>query len=303
MSTGDEIYQAGEAMSGYYEGVIKSCAVAIAPPALTFGLSVQSLATSIYMNQCNPGDMIKSAGAWIKLAEKNFEAMESLGGQTDRVGDDNWKGEDAEAFKDASDNIQQQLGELAVTAFLIGAQLIALAVALTIYWVFLFACTVTMGVFLAAYVAAYAGVVTSVGAEAIRTSCVTVATAFCSTVKAFEATIRSISAGCAALTAGLSGITFVFQKAHGNPVSPMDIAGSGLTNMLLGLGTFAERSLTMTPGGRHAAVTGGTAFRHGVQTQGGFGVVDSLASNFYDGDENVPDVMRDPTGDEINWTE
>lgn len=303
MSMGESVFEAGESMSPYYSGIISSCAVAIAPPAIVFGLSVQALATSIYMNQCNPGDMFKAAGAWFTLAEKNLEAAETLAAQTERVTDDNWKGSDAEGFKGSSENVRQQLQQLAVTAYLIGAQLIALGIALTVYWAFLLAVTVVMGAFLTAYAAAYAGVITAVGAEAIRASCLAVATALVATVKSFEGVMTGISSGCAAVTALLSVITFAYQNTHGNDVSPGEIAGSALTNTLLGLGTFVERALTMTPAGRHAAVTTGTAFRHGVQSQGGFGIVDTLASTFYDGNENVPDVMRDPSADEIKWTD
>jgi len=78
MPTGQSLYDAGEEMSPYYNGVIKSCAVAIAPPALVFGPAVQSMATGIYLNQCNPGDVLKAAGAWVSLAEKNTAAADAL---------------------------------------------------------------------------------------------------------------------------------------------------------------------------------------------------------------------------------
>lgn len=298
MSTGDTFYDLGESMSGPCSDIIKSCAMAIVAPAMTFGLSVQSLATSIYMNQCNPGDVIKAGGAWIKLAEKNWEALEALEEQTDLVNDDNWKGDDSEAFKGASRNVGLQLGEMAITASLIGVQLIALGAALTVFWVFLLACTVVMDAFLVAYLAAYAGVVTAPGAESIRASCLTVATSLCATVKSLEATMTSLSTGCAALTGGLAGFTFGFQKSTGNPVSPLDIAGSGLTNMLVGLGTYVERALTMTPAGRHADVTPGTAFLHGTQSQGGFGLINAGGDLLF---EHGPDTVQDP--DEIEWTE
>ncbi len=317
MSTGEAVFSAGEKMSPYYNGVIKSCAVAIAPPAVVFGLSVQALATSVYMNQCNPGDMMKAAGAWIKLAEKNWEAAEELTTQVDTVDEGNWCGKDADAFRESATNVDAQLKELAVVAFMIGAQLIALAVALTVYWVFLTACTVVMDVFLAAYTAAYAGVVTAVGAESIRASCLAVAASLVATAKSFEATITSISTACAALTGTLTAFTFGFQKSAGNPVSAADIAGAGLVNMLEGFATYALRSLTMTPAGRHAQMTGWTQGLHGLQAvngifptyqgdgdwEGGYdgggtglGAVDGLANLWED---HAPDSLTNP--DEARW--
>ncbi|MEU6857714.1 PPE domain-containing protein [Glycomyces sp. NPDC046736] len=302
MSMGQDIFDAGNEMSPVYEDIISGCAIAIMPPALVFGLSVQAVATSIYMNQCNPGDMFKAAGAWIVLAEKNTEAAEALAAQTARVNDENWKGTDAEAFKNNSSDVQAQLQQLAITAFLIAAQLIALGIALTVFWVFLLAVTVVMDAFLVAYVAAYAGVITAVGAEAIRASCLTVASALLATTKSFEATMSAISSGCAAVTALLTVITFAYQDAKGNPVTIEEIAKGSLTNQLLGLGTFAERALLMTPGGKHASLGATEAFKHGVNSQGGFGIVDSLAETYYDDNESLPEDWRDPTDDEISWT-
>jgi hypothetical protein len=302
MSTGQDIYNLGEQTSGTYDGIIKSCAIAIMPPAIVFGLSVQALATSIYMNQCNPGDMIKAGGAWIMLAEKNWEAADALDTQAATVTDDNWKGDDADAFKDTAHNVKLQLTQLAVTALLIGVQLIALGIALTIYWIFLTVCTGIVVAFLAAYVAAYAGVITAFSAEAVRGACLTVAGSLVATAKSFEATLTSISSGCAALTAGLTAFTFGFQKGAGNPVSPLDIAGAGLTNMLVGLSTFAVRHFTMTPGGKHAATGTGALLGHLNQSWGGGGFVLDMAEQlgYSQWDEHAPDALANPQ--EINWS-
>ena len=105
MSMGEAVYDTGAAMSPYYNGVIKSCAIAIAPPSLVFGLSVQMLAVKIYLNQCNPGDLFKAAGAWIRLGEKNLEASDNLASEVDTITDDNWSGADSDAFKSSASRI------------------------------------------------------------------------------------------------------------------------------------------------------------------------------------------------------
>jgi len=314
MSAGQSIFDAGEAMSPYYNGVIKSCAVAIAPPAIVFGLAVQAMATSVYMNQCNPGDIMKAGGAWIMLAEKNMEACEALQQEVDAVNDENWCGEDANAFKTASNNVKLQLQELAVTAFLIGAQLIAFAVMLTVYWLFLTACTVVMDAFLVAYLAALAGVLTAPGAPAIMASAQTVATSLVATMKSIEAVLTSISTGCAALTGGLTAFTIGFQKVAGNPVNPVDIAGAGVANMLEGFVTYGLNAAMMTSGGRHASVIpglhalqGGSAIAPLYKGDGewgagfdgggpGLGAVDGLLNLWED---QAPDVLTNP--EEVKW--
>lgn len=314
MSTGQSLMETGEAMTPYYNGVIKSCAVAIAPPAIVFGMSVQAMATSIYMNQCNPGDVLKAAGAWVALAEKNLEAVEALQTELDSVNEENWCGDDADAFKEASENAKLQLQELAVAAFLVGAQLVAFSVMLTVYWVFLTACTAVMDAFLAAYLAALAGVASAPGAPAIRTGALTVATSLVATMKSFESVLTSISTGCAALTASITAFTFGFQKGAGNPVDPVDIAAAGLTNMLQGLASYGLRAMLMTPGGGHAAVDpaihalqGGSAIAPVYEGDGewsgayggggpGLGAVDSLFNLM---DEELPDQFSNP--DENEW--
>ncbi|WP_026928513.1 PPE domain-containing protein [Glycomyces tenuis] len=317
MSTGQSLMDAGDKMSPVYSGVIKSCAVAIAPPAIVFGLSVQSIATSIYMNQCNPGDIMKAGGAWVALAEKNNEAAEALQAEIDTVDDGNWCGDDANAFKEAAGNIKSQLQELAVAAFLMGSQLIAFAVMLTVYWVFLTACTAVMVTFLTAYLAALSGVVSAPGAPAIRTSALAVATSLVASLKSFEAVLRSISTGCAALTGLITVVTFGFQKSQGNPVSPVDIAAAGLTNMLQGLAVYGLNALLMTPGGRHAttnpaihAVQGGSALApvyqneddgwKGLYEQGSGGPgLGGLDSAFNWMDEQLPDRFSNP--EDVRW--
>lgn len=314
MSTGQSIMDAGDAMSPYYNGVIKSCAIAIAPPAIVFGLSVQAMATSIYMNQCNPGDILKAGGAWVALAEKNFEAVEALQTEVDSVNDENWCGDDADAFRDSANGVKIQLQELAIAAFLIGAQLVAFSAMLTVYWIFLTACTVVMDAFLVAYLGALAGVVSAPGAPAIRASALTVATSLVATMKSFESVLISISTGCAALTGGITAFTFGFQKGAGNPVSPVDIAAAGLTNVLQGLAVYGLNALLMTPGGRHAnvspwmhALQGGSAVAPTYKGDGewsgnydgggpGLGALDS-AFNWMD--ENLPDTFSNP--DEVQW--
>ncbi|SDD84735.1 hypothetical protein [Glycomyces harbinensis] len=315
MSAGQSIFDAGEEMAPYYNGVIKSCAVAIAPPAIVFGLAVQAMATSVYMNQCNPGDIMKAGGAWIMLAEKNMEAAEALQTEVDTVTDQNWSGTDADGFTEAAGNVKLQLQELAVTAFLIGTQLIAFAVMLTVYWLFLTACTVVMDAFLVAYLAALAGVLTAPGAPAIMASAQTVATSLVATMKSFESVLISISTGCAALTGGLTAFTFGFQKGAGNPVSPVDIAGAGVANMLEGFAVYGLNALMMTSGGRHASVVpglhalqGGSAIAPLYKGDGewgsgydgggpGLGAVDGLLNLWED---HAPDEFTNP--EEVQWS-
>ncbi|GAA2140097.1 hypothetical protein [Glycomyces algeriensis] len=323
MSTGQRIMEAGEAMAGEYNAVIKGCAIGIAAPAIAFGLSTQALATVVYLNQCNPGDIMKGAGAWIALAEKNLEAVEALQAEFDKVNDENWSGDDAEAFKAAAGDVKAQLTQLAVNAYLVGAQLLAFAVMLTVFWMFLTAATAIMAVYFGAYLAALGGVVSAVGAPAILTSANVTAAALLATAKSFEATLISISTGCAAITGAMSVFTFAFQKAQGNPVSPLDIAGAGLTNMIEGLLVYGLNAATMTSGGRHAtgALASGwalaghltqaasTAFPaykgedEGWETgfDGGgplLGVPDSALNWLWE--DNAPESMKNP--EDLDWS-
>ncbi|MCD0442307.1 hypothetical protein LO763_01535 [Glycomyces sp. A-F 0318] len=268
MSAGQGIYDAGEEMAPYYDGVIKGCAVAIAPPAVVFGPAVQSLAAGVYTNQCNPGDVMKAGGAWIMLAEKNTEAAEALQAEIDAVTPEHWSGDDADAFAEAAGNVKRQLQELAATALLIGAQLVAFAVTLTVYWLFLTACAAAMDAHLTAYLAALAGASTASGAPAIMAGARTVADSLAATVKRFESALASLASDCAALTGGFTAFTFGFQKGAGDPV---DIAGADVADTLEGFAAYGLDALMTTSGGRHAAVSPGLHALQGSERGSGFG--------------------------------
>lgn len=263
MTAGESLFELGNSMSPYYNGVIKSCAVAIMPPAIAFGLSVQSLATSIYMNQCNPGDMFKAAGAWITLAERNWDAVEALQAEVDTVNEGNWCGDDAEAFKQKTEDFKQQLQELAVNAIMVASELIVMATILTAYWAFLLTCTIVMDAFLIAYLAALATGIGAPAAAGIRASATAAAATMVGWAKATEGMISVASHTCAALMGAFTLFTWVFQKANGNPANPLEAAGASIVNMLEGFATFYARKFTMTPGGRHATTS---LWQNGVQS-------------------------------------
>jgi uncharacterized protein YukE len=310
MSTGQSIFDAGEEMAPYYDGVIKTCAVAIAPPAIVFGLPVEAIAASVYRNQCNPGDIMKAGGAWVRLAEQHQEAVEALRAEVDKVDDEHWKGDDAEAFKAAAANVMSQLDQLAVNALLIGAQLVAFAVMLTVYWAFLVACTAVMDAFLTAHLAALAGVLTAPGAPAIVAGAQTVATSLVASMKSIEAVLISISTGCAALTGALTPFTVTFQKVDDNPVG---YSGAGIADMVEGLAVYGLNAAAMTPGGRHATVSSAMHAVQGVSPimptyqgdgewksgyDGGplLGIPDGLLNLWED---HAPDKFTNP--EEVDW--
>lgn len=263
MSAGQHVYDAGEEMASHYDAVIKGCAVAIAPPAVVFGSAVQSIAAGVYANQCNPGDVMKAAGAWIMLAEKNNEAADALEAEAGAVTPEHWSGDDADAFADAAGNVELQLRELAATAFLIGVQLLAFAVTLTAYWLFLTACADAMDAHLTAYLAALAGTATAPGAPAIMSSAQTVAASLLATAQGFESALVALSSDCAALTGGLTAFTFGFQKRAGDPVAPVDVNGPAVADMLEGFANHGRSALAMTSGGPGLGAVDGLLDRWG----------------------------------------
>lgn len=262
MTAGETLFETGSAMSPYFNGVIKSCATGIMPPAVVLGPAVQALATSIYMNQCNPGDLMKAAGAWMTLAERNWDAAEALEAEVAQVNEGNWNGDDAEAFKAKAADFQTQLQELAVNACLLAAELIVLSVTLAAYWAYLLTCTIAMDAYLVAYVSALATGVGAPAAAGIQASANATAATMVGYAKTTEGVIATISHTCAVLCGAFTVFTFAFQKAQGNPANPLDIAGAGIVNMLEGLTTYYARKFTMTPGGRHAQTAW---WQHGVQ--------------------------------------
>ncbi|WP_030144245.1 hypothetical protein [Glycomyces sp. NRRL B-16210] len=320
MTAGESLFETGSSMSPYFNGVIKSCATGIMPPAVVLGPAVQALATSIYMNQCNPGDLMKAAGAWMTLAERNWDAAEALQAEVETVNETNWNGDDAEAFKAKAGDFQAQLQELALNACLLAAELIVLAVTLAAYWVFLLTCTIAMDAYLVAYLSAMATGVGAPAAAGIQASANATASAMAGYAKTTEGVISTISHTCAALCGAFTVFTFAFQKSKGNPANPLEIAGAGIVNMLEGLTTYYARKFTMTPAGRHHQTAW---WQHGVQAatnvfptyQGGdffdadnwnggydgggagLGAADGVANGI---EQYLPEGLTNP--DEVRWT-
>lgn len=317
MSFGEQTYHAGETMSPYYSYVIKTCAVMVAAPAITFGGPAQQLAALIYSGQSNPGDMFKSAGAWFSLGEKNLEAAGKLGAQVDSINDDNWSGDDADAFKGSASGVNAQLTQLAVTSFLIGAQLMALGVMLSVYWCFLLVCVYVLMSFMVAFIAAsWSGA----GAAAVRVSARVGSTAMLVQAKSWETMMKPIMITTTALTATLTVFTWGFQAGAGNQANPLEIALGSITNMLEGFATYWVNEKTM-PGGDYMkgmvfenllqassvfapTYDGGNPFDSENWNAGGwggggagFGVADGVGNLW---ESFAPDLFTNP--EEIEWT-
>lgn len=324
MSAGETVYNVGAEMSPYYNYVIKSCAIGIMAPSITFGLTVQLLAVEIYANQCNPGDMFKVAGAWTRLAEKNWEAADNLRAEVDSVNEGNWSGDDAEAYKASANGLIGQLQELGMTAALIAAQLIAIGVALTAFWLFLAAATATMFSLWIWYVAVLFSPAGPVAAPPMFISIQTVAGSLLATSKALSAPILTMSAACAVLTGSLTVFTWGFQISAGNQADPLDIAASSITNMLEGFAMFWAGN-AMMPGGQFASgmyaenvtqvfsniaptysgegnwLTDWDSFSAEPMQGGGplFGVVDGLANTW---EQHAPDWATNADAQENQWS-
>lgn len=310
MSFGEQTYQAGEAMSPYYSYVLKTCAVMVAAPAITFGGPAQLLAAEIYKGQCNPGDMFKSAGAWFSLGEKNLEAAGKLADQVDSVNDDNWSGDDALAFKGSANGVNLQLTQLAMTAFLIGAQLMALGIMLSVYWCFLLVCVYTLMSFMVAFIAAsWSGA----GAIVVRESARVGSLAMLAQVKSFEAVMQPIMMATTVLTGSLTLFTWNFQALAGNQANPLDIALGSIANMLEGFATSWLNGKTM-PGGQFAPgmvpenliqvgslfmPTDFNSWESGGWGGGGAGLgAADMTANLWE--SFAPDLFTNP--EEIEWT-
>ncbi|THV41877.1 hypothetical protein [Glycomyces buryatensis] len=248
-ATGDMFYQAGSAASPVYNAIIKTCGTVIVAPAIAFGPAVGIIASSIYMNQCNPGDMIKTGGSWFKLAGVNWAAADAPMAEVETITDDNWSGADAEAFKQKAAEFSYQLKELAINAVTLAMELLLMAGILTMYWGFLLTCTITM---LSFFIQLCAVGWTGVGAAAVVTAANASAAIMNLNVKAIESQITMIAGICAGIAAAFSVVTISLQKSHGNDVGVGDILGGFAGNALEGLATFGVRALLMTPMGRHS---------------------------------------------------
>lgn len=273
-----------------FDYMAPTAAMEIVLPAFTFGLSCQQLSKLIYMDQCNPADIMAVGASWLQMAEKYLTAGHRLDDHVDGFAADAWEGDDRDKWQDHAEKVGVQLAaigafalEVGVTMMTIGAILAVLVTAYSLFATALFAMAV-------AYWAAMCVPVVGQGAaQAIRGAALSVGGVGYTIVKALDTAVTATAKVLAAFISGGMTGSWIVLAASDNVVNPLKVAGPALTQFVQGYIQYKARNYMAPGGGKHAKFGPANLF------MGGQGVY-NFGMNYSDNSNGDLGSLRTKTG-------
>lgn len=228
-------------------------AVEIVLPAFTFGPSCTQIAHLIYMNQCNPGSLMKVGAYWLQLAEKYIQAGDQLDEEVSAMDAESWEGDDCDAFVEQSGKVKMQLFTIAAFAIQVGISLFTIAALLAVMVTAYAALATALMAMAVVYWPLQAFPPTAAAAQAIRTAAMTVAATGLTVLKALDTALEALGNGLAAFIGGGMTVSWGMLATQGNVVNPLDLVGPTAYNMAHGFAQLGLRNLMAPGGGKHVA--------------------------------------------------
>ena len=258
-----------EKMEQAYGYMAPAAAVQIVLPAFTFAGPTKNIARLVYMNQCNPGTVMKCAAHWLKLAEKYLEAAEAFKSELDSFPDDDWTGKDREAFDGKAEKIVQQFQAIAGFAMQVGIALFTIATLLAVMVPFMLAISTALMALATSYLVMKAIPGAQLAAIGVRLSAMALAVSAGSALTALDNAIGVVGKGLAAFIGVGMGASWATLAALGNKVNPADLVGPTAHSLLEGLAQLGLRNM-MAPGAGFGPVSPlvGVAGAQGAQNIG-----------------------------------
>ncbi|MFG3340904.1 hypothetical protein [Glycomyces sp. NPDC048151] len=230
-----------------------AAAVEIVLPAFTFGPACTQIARIIYMNQCNPGQIMMVGAYWLQLAEKYIKAGLDLGDKVDAFDAESWEGDDCDAFTDQSGKVRAQLFAIGAFAVEVGMGLFTIAALLAVMvTAYAALATVLMGMALV-YWPLQAFPLTAGAAVAVRTAAMTVAATGLGVLQSLDAALKTLGNTLAAFIGGGMVGSWATLAVSGNVVNPLDLVGPTAFNMANGFAQLALRNAAAPSAGKHVA--------------------------------------------------
>ncbi|GAB3649332.1 hypothetical protein [Glycomyces tarimensis] len=236
-------------MEQAYSIMAPSAAVLITMPAFVIGGPVTHISRIVFMNQCNPGKIMRIGAEWLQLTEKYLAAADQLEEEIGKIQEGEWEGKDRDAFNEKSQQVIEQLKTIGAYSLLVGIQLIAIASMLAVMVPFMLA-VATMLQVCAVLILGCRAVPPPAGQVMEMTLRANVTAIAMSNLAALKALDEAISVAAKALAAAMTAemsVSWTVLAANGNVVNPVDTLGSTGFSMLQGLAQMTIRNL-MAPG-------------------------------------------------------
>src|SRR5690606_16098260 len=218
-------------------------AVEIVLPAFTFGPSCTQIARIIYMNQCNPGTLMKVGAYWMQLAEKYIQAGDQLDEEVSAIDAETWEGDDCDAFVEQAGKVRMQLFTIAAFALQVGISLFAIAALLAVMVTAYAALATALLAMAVAYWPLQAFPPTAAAAQAVRSAAMAVAATGLTVLKALDTALEALGNGLAAFIGSGMAVSWSVLATQGNAVNPLDLVGPTAYNMAHGFAQLGLRNL------------------------------------------------------------
>jgi hypothetical protein len=310
-------------MEEAYSYLAPLAAVNITMPAYVFSGPCLMLSRIIYLNQCNPGEIMKGGATWLLIAQHFSEAKEALETKLGELSLEDWDGDDRKAFDEKAQKILGQLENIQAFAMHIGISLMLIATMLAVMVPIMLAfATVLMGLAIAYMIVKTIVPAGPIMAEAWRGYAMAISATALTTLKTMDKANGLVAQALAAFIGANMTISWVNMASLGNIINPASTIGSTAYSLLDGLANLAFVKL-MAPGngaGKLAGTgvgniigkaTGGLAGAAGAQ--GVYGIGNNAAGDapnkMTDAGVNVglydfvPDSDKAREGDNVGgWT-
>lgn len=236
-------------MEQAYSIMAPTAAMLITMPTFVFPGETTALSRIIFMNQCNPGSIMKAGAHWLVLAEKYLEAADKLKEKRDEFNDEDWEGDDRDAFDDKSEKVHSQLTIIAAFAMHVGITLFTIGTMLAVMVPLMLAVATSLQAFAVLYLInrAIPFPPAQVVANNIMVAAQQVAGRSKDALTALDTAIEKVGHALAAFINGNMAYTWVALAAKGNVVNPGDTIGASMFSLMQGLAQMTLRNL-MAPG-------------------------------------------------------
>lgn len=289
-------------MESAYSFMAPSAAILITMPSFVFPISGVPISRIIFMNQCNPGKIMRIGAEWLRLAEMYSEAGRLLKENIDSLDEDDWEADDRTAFNDKSEKVISQLNGIAGYAMVVGISLFSIASLLAVMVPFMLA----VATFLQAAALVYM-VFRPIPflSEPFRASVEGTAKGLHGALEALDKVLDGMGNSLAAVMGANTTISWVDMAVKGNIVNPATTLASTGFSLMQGLAQMGLRNLA-APGrgkdtflGKHFPgvndkLMGSGAFNAGTQAftggQGAYNMGNNIQGEV---DPDAPNAMKD----------
>ncbi|GAA2319063.1 hypothetical protein GCM10009853_091420 [Glycomyces scopariae] len=276
-------------------------AVNITLPAYVFGGPCVQLSRIIYLNQCNPGDILTGAAQWLQMAQKFDEAKEAFQARLDGLAPEAWAGEDRDAFDAKAEKIVNQLQAIHAFAMHLGISMFAIGLMLCVMIpIMLVMATVLMALAITTLIVQQFVPAGPIMALSWRATAMTFGTTALTALKAMDEACSMAAKVLAGFIAANMTLTWINMAANGNIISPAATIGSTGYSFLQGLAQLAVVKLMapgrgatggmlskISTGANGALMKAGPGLIGGVGAQGIYNIGNSAAG------DDAPNKMTD----------